>query len=260
MQNYLNEVQSMDTLLKPLAKPLQEIQHQKPLWKEQEECREDEVPEHYWLPTRAEQGVPYEAQTHAPPDPSRPPKFPSYPSPRDLHRQDVEAHQKILDAVEERKAARQAALAAKRVRNDRPDKGADPNYDSRMAMYKDRPAGEGLGGEDDPAARFDDSSTLDLDSFTKQREARKQRLETDKRREEETKGGRRRKRSEKKHREPVSRIPWTLLDELASEKHKLAAEQAVTLLFDDKKKKADRAAPNGRTKEGQVQRYADNGF
>ena len=162
MQNYLNEVQSMDTLLKPLAKPLQEIQHQKPLWKEQEECREDEVPEHYWLPTRAEQGVPYEAQTHAPPDPSRPPKFPSYPSPRDLHRQDVEAHQKILDAVEERKAARQAALAAKRVRNDRPDKGADPNYDSRMAMYKDRPAGEGLGGEDDPAARFDDSSTLDL--------------------------------------------------------------------------------------------------
>ena len=258
MQNYLNEVQSMDTLLKPLAKPLQEIQHQKPLWKEQEECREDEVPEHYWLPTRAEQGVPYEAQTHAPPDPSRPPKFPSYPSPRDLHRQDVEAHQKILDAVEERKAARQAALAAKRVRNDRPDKGADPNYDSRMAMYKDRPAGEGLGAR---TTRRRGSTTRP--PWTRLLHEQRRRGSSASRR---TSGGKRRPRegaaesaARRSTGNPCRAFPgrcWTS----SRRRSKLAAEQAVTLLFDDKKKKADRAAPNGRTKEGEVQRYADNGF
>ena len=243
----------MDTLMKPLARPLQQIQHDKPLWKEQEEFRGNEVPEHYWLPTKEERGVPYEAETKPPSNPANPPRFPSYPSPSKLVAADETKRAELLAKIEERKAKRAAQLAARNVRNDRHDKGG--SYDSRMAVYGPPPPAD----DTEASAKFDDSSTLDLDSFAAQREARQKRLETDKRREEGK--NKRRDRRAKKHREPVSRIPWTLLDELAHEKYKLKAEMAMTLLFDDKKKKEKQGAtPNSRTKEGEIQRYAENGF
>lgn len=86
-QNFLNEVASMDGLLKPLMKPLQQMQHATPLW--QEQAAAAAPPLHPWVPSHAELNLEFNAEHASPPHPTRPPKPPSYPSPRALEAADA---------------------------------------------------------------------------------------------------------------------------------------------------------------------------
>ena len=206
--------------------------------------------EHYWLPTRAEQGVPYEAQTRAAGHVAAA-EVSLVPVAAGLAPAGRGSAPKILDAVERRKAARQAALAASACGTAAPTRRG-PELRQPHGHVQGPARGRGLGGEDDPAARFDDSSTW---TSTPSRSSG--------RRGSSASGGIAAGRgdqegaaesAEKKHR-AVSRI--LDLDELASEKYKLAAEQAVAPL----RRQEEGHAPRLRTdKEGEVQRYADSSF
>jgi len=233
-QNFLNEVQSMDALLAPLVKPLQGMQHTKPAWQEQAE-RDAPQGVYPWIPTKEEMGgeewVPPLAASRVPPvaDQTRPPKFPSFPSPRDLEAADNAA---TAERIADRRKGREA-MAAKWsqgqrvvVAHERPAADAkDAGYNSRMSIYPKPPV----------AAK--DKSLLDGANLAAMAEGdgpmaaevarRKERLETEAMRAEV--GATVRSKKSRRYRPVVSRIPWTLLDELEAEKYKLKAEKALAM-------------------------------
>ena len=229
-QNFLNEVASMDGLLKPLMRPMQQMQHPKPLWEEQAEAAAP--PTHPWVPIHEELRLPFEAEHALPQDPTRPPKLPSYPSPRVMEAADTfDAAQRLAS----RRAKQAEEVAAhqketKALRNVRPDKAARAaGYDSRTAIYAKQP-------EPDAASKnllAGGGLTHELPAFEREKARRIEREATAAKLEE----GRRRARTKKeRHRPVVSRIPWTLLDELEAEKYKLKAEKALVMLQGGKKK------------------------
>ena len=227
-QNFLNEVQSMDALLAPLARPLREMQHETPLWEEKQRAAAPAPAEHPWVPNNDELGVPYVA-TGPPPNPLRPPKPPSYPSPRGLEaRDDAEAaaRRARAAAVEEAAEAEEVAHRQQAVPHHRPteaDRAA--GYDSRMAVYGHHERDDAYHSLLEGGGR-----TNDLESLAKQRERREERQATEARRAEAARVVRDKKA--RRFRPVVSRIPWTLLDELEAAKYKLKAEKAMAMLKD----------------------------
>merc|ERR1719231_1419360 len=84
MQNFINETQSMESLLEPIVKPLQELQHEKPRWKEEEEAAVEEADKTlFWLDDeegKTERAIP----KGIPPDQTAPLRFKGLPAPEDL--------------------------------------------------------------------------------------------------------------------------------------------------------------------------------
>jgi len=231
-QNFLNEVQGMDTLLKPLVRPLQQSQHAKPLWEEkaerQAEWQGHQDRGHGWVP-HYEELEKYKAESAPPADPLRPPRWPSYPSPRDLEAWDDAAleERKAWRAQQEEEAAEALRAKLERVKPHRRPTTADreAGYDSRMAAYGPPP-------EDPDPGIMGGHATSDLEAMAREKERRAERLATEERRAQEQRQPRNRKT--RRYRPAVSRIPWQLLDELEAEKHVLKQQKAVAMLKDSK--------------------------
>jgi hypothetical protein len=200
-------VQGLDGLLKPLVKPLQEMQHDTPLWEEKQKEAEHRK-KFPWVPSNDELGVDYSAASPAPPrDPLRPPRPPGYPNP---------------DLLGKKKSG--SGTSTKNVSGASTARGGSGHATSRSNAAND----DGGGEEDDEAVPDEGllygGATSDLDAFARERERRKERVETEAKRKVRVA----RSKAARRHRPLVSRIPWTLLDELEAEKHKLAMEKAVS--------------------------------
>jgi hypothetical protein len=227
-QNFLNEVASMDGLLKPLMKPLQQMQHRTPLWQEQQTAAAP--PSHPWVPTHRELGQGFVAEHALPAHPTRPPKPPSYPSPRGLEAADD------ADAAA-RLAARRGAHAAEVAEHQQETaslRHVRRGKDARAAGYDSRTAGYPMQPSELPRSLLAGAHTQDLPAFEREKARRLEREATDAKQEEARHHAR--SKRERRHRPLVSRIPWTLLDELEAEKYKLKAEKALAMLQGGKTK------------------------
>jgi len=240
MQNFLNEVQSMESLLQPLVKPMQALQHDPPLWQEQQRRHAPPPADCPWLPNDDELGLPTVQTTTSPPNPLHPPRFPSYPDPSELEAQD---DAEFASRARQRKQAHEEELEKQKQRNTkskahaRPS-GDDANYNSRMGVYATP--------EEAPAMRSllaDGSDTHDLGAFKTELERRSGRLATEEGRKKLLSGTARTRKA--RHSRPVvSRIPWTLLDELEAEKYKLKQEKGVAMIRDNTRGKSKKSSPH----------------
>lgn len=228
MQNFLNETQNMEALMAPLVRPLQDMQHPQPGWVQQQDhaARAMEAEEMYMREGTKGEPEFLDGETmlpHAPPEQGPPPEaaapiqYPGYPTVAHVRREGLLQRAKVL-----KKRARN--IAKREAESWRREAAAD----DLSAVGQSSILGSDSDGESE-----------ELDEFALERLAVER---AEREREETLKHARSRKH--RKFRPVVSRIPWGLLDELESEKHKLKLEKAVALMFD-----ANKLKPSGQPEE-----------